>query len=148
MAASSYEGGIILFWKQRGLGIRVISSTSQVMHLRVHELDLTWVLLATYVQPHCQLKDIFWDEQKNFSSNLNLLWILMGDLNDIASLKEKYGRSKFCVNHALAFVERWDAYQLSDIGVIGTKFTLFRKINGRIMIKERLDKVLLNFVGP
>lgn len=43
-----------------------------------------------------------------------------------------------------AFVERFSDCGLSDMGAIGAKFTWFRKIHGRIVLQERLDRALLN----
>ncbi|XVF30110.1 hypothetical protein REPUB_Repub16aG0028600 [Reevesia pubescens] len=57
---------------------------------------------------------------------------------------EKSGGSPFRFNRAQQFVNGCDASQFLDIGAIGTKFTWVRKVNGAVILRERLDRVLMN----
>lgn len=87
---------------------------------------------------------MFWDELKNFFWNLNLPWVVMGYFNDIMNLNKKCGSFIFCANRARVFMEKWEACQLSNTGALGTKFTSVRKLNGKVVIREWLNRALLN----
>ncbi|EOY25990.1 Uncharacterized protein TCM_027378 [Theobroma cacao] len=67
-----------------------------------------------------------------------------GDFNDIARVEEKSGGSLFSVNRAPKFMDRWEECGLLDMVAIGARFTWVWKMNGKVVIRERLDRVLIN----
>ena len=70
----------------------------------------------------------------------------MGDFNDFALIAERKGgeRSEVCLNRICQFRERIDDCSLSDPGCVGGLFTWIRKVNGRVILQERLERVLWN----
>lgn len=143
VATTGMYGGICVFWKV-SIDIQVISSTSQVVHLQIKDHGRTWYLSSAYVQPHCNLKDVFWNDLSNFSSSIDSPWLVMGDFNDVACMEEKSVVADFRINAARKFVERWELCGLSDFGATGCKFTWKKRVHGRVVLRERLDRVLMN----
>lgn len=75
----------------------------------------------------------------------NLSWIIGGDFNEIMYNHEKEGRAERRESVMEDFLEAIDYYKLMDLGFEGCKFTWFRGRKKDKMIKERLDRFLINF---
>lgn len=116
----------------------------QFIHTEIVENQSSWLLTGVYVRPHCSLKTNFWNELFQMSQNVDLAWVVLGDFNDIASLDEKSGGTRFLTNRARSFVDRFEACNLLDMGSGGSKFTWVRREHGRVVLRERLDRVLAN----
>ncbi|GKV45487.1 hypothetical protein SLEP1_g52559 [Rubroshorea leprosula] len=71
-------------------------------------------------------------------------WVLMGDFNDVASFDEIFPRSTNIFNRIQRFRSRMDCCGLMDMATLGCKYTWCRIRDGRIVLRERLDRVLLN----
>lgn len=140
LPSAGFAGGILVMWNE-SVNVQVIHSTFQVVHFMVSENNLSWVLSCSYVQPHCQMKELFWEEMTSFAYNLNLPWVVIGDFNDIASSEEKSGGAEFSANRAQQFLERSQGCDLNDIGAsLGTKLTWSLRVNGRVILRERLNR--------
>lgn len=98
-------GGIILFWKGQ-FTIQLSGYTTQALHVHILERHRTWSLSGVYVQPHCRLKEEFWEELHSRSQHMDQPCFVIGDFNDIASVEEKCVGTEFRVNAAHKFVER------------------------------------------
>ena len=68
----------------------------------------------------------------------------MRDFNDVINQQEKYGRRPFPnnQNHGLKVI--MDRYGLINIGYSGPKYTCTNNRNGMALIKERLDRAIVN----
>ncbi|XP_038997981.1 uncharacterized protein LOC120123036 [Hibiscus syriacus] len=76
--------------------------------------------------------------------NVNQPWMLAGDFNDFAIIDERVGSNSDCIECILKFREHWNMCNLMDAGYVGSKFTWTRYIHGRVMLQERLDRLLQN----
>lgn len=76
---------------------------------------------------------------RQLHQNLNIPWLLIGDLNEIQFLHEKEGGNPRPIQYMQAFQECIDDCELHDLGYVGDRFTWYR---GRI--RERLDRGLIN----
>ncbi|ONK56453.1 uncharacterized protein A4U43_C10F8870 [Asparagus officinalis] len=139
-----HSGGLVVFSNLRTASVQVIHTNSQTIHLQVTEDTISYFLSCVYVRPHVVMKDAFQEDLQNFATSVNIPWVVIGDFNDLAFSHEKSGGAAFAVNRARKFIDRWDLCNLSDLGAFGSKFTWVRKINGRVVVRERLDRVLVN----
>ncbi|XP_019164608.1 PREDICTED: uncharacterized protein LOC109160818 [Ipomoea nil] len=86
--------GLLLLWKQGQVDFDIMSHSSQAIHTKVKNRPDDCFITFAYVRPNIMAKSRFWDECKIFSSAIQGAWILIGDLNDIASSDEQWGRSR------------------------------------------------------
>ncbi|GLT94243.1 hypothetical protein SLE2022_119950 [Rubroshorea leprosula] len=73
--------------------------------------------------------------------------IIMGDFNDIANIDESSPRAINRFSSARRFQDHIEACNLLSEDLIGYKFTWVRRTNGRVLLRERLDRTLLNLLG-
>ncbi|OMO52408.1 reverse transcriptase [Corchorus capsularis] len=115
--STGLAGGIFLFWDNQKVNLSVQHLDSQFIHTKILlDQSLSWFLTGAYVRPHCSLKEKFWTDLQQLALSINSAWMVVGDFNDIASLDEKNGGARFCVNRAHLFVDRFEACGLFDLG--------------------------------
>ncbi|OMO84846.1 reverse transcriptase [Corchorus capsularis] len=143
-------GGIVLFWNAATTDLTVHSFSTQIIHTSIVYKGVQHMVSFAYVRPQTQFKDIFWRDLKDFSVSISSSWIVLGDFNDFASLKERWGGKDdvgFLINRVLKFRNRWNDCNLLDAGSSGSKFTWRRRVGGRVVLQEKLDRVLWNLVA-
>ncbi|KAF7812710.1 RNA-directed DNA polymerase [Senna tora] len=96
-----FAGGIWVGWNEDFSEVEVIESDLQYVHLKVREASQVW----------------------RFIDNVQDVWALIGDFNDILSASEKKGGAPFNLRKAQKFVERIDACNLMDMPTAGSRFT-------------------------
>ncbi|GLT61595.1 hypothetical protein SLA2020_342910 [Shorea laevis] len=74
-------------------------------------------------------------------------WIVMGDFNDIASVDEASPKAIGRFAQAQRFRDRLNDCGLHSKVSLGCAFTWIRKTNGRVTLREKLDRALFNFVA-
>ncbi|KAE8726828.1 hypothetical protein F3Y22_tig00006038pilonHSYRG00002 [Hibiscus syriacus] len=57
---------------------------------------------------------------------------------------DKVGSNSDCIDRILKFRENWNRCNLLDAGYVGSKFTWTRHLQGRVILQERLDRMLYN----
>nr|WMB96902.1 reverse transcriptase [Solanum melongena]WMB97092.1 reverse transcriptase [Solanum aethiopicum] len=87
---------------------------------------------------------MFWDALRIYASSVTQPWIVMGDFNDLALSSERKGGSGSCLDRIMKFRERMGDCDLMDPGCIGGVFTFIRRVHGRVILQERLDRLLWN----
>ncbi|XP_031111750.1 uncharacterized protein LOC116015713 [Ipomoea triloba] len=97
-----------------------------------------------YVRPNMLAKCRFWENCRTFASSIQGPWIVLGDLNDIATSEEQWGSSSINNNLLEKFVESYSACGFLDMGASGPKFTWYRFAGNRVTQMRRLDRVLWN----
>ncbi|GLT66957.1 hypothetical protein SLA2020_392970 [Shorea laevis] len=85
--ASGFAGGLWLFWKESAQ-LSVIFSTNQAIHCLVSFHECRLFLTFGYVRPQESYKEAFWGHLQDWKENHSGAWVLMGDLNDVASMDE------------------------------------------------------------
>ncbi|GLT81798.1 hypothetical protein SLE2022_002300 [Rubroshorea leprosula] len=68
----------------------------------------------------------------------------MGDLNDVASMEEVSPRSIAIFNRTRRFQSRLEGCGLMNMETLGCKYAWCRMRNERLVLREHLDRVLLN----
>lgn len=115
----------------------------QVIRYEVKEGNKVWFASFSYVQPSFEVKNCFWEHFCSFASTCSVPWVVSGDFNDITSSYERCGGSGDCFEHMLQFRDRWNECNLLDDGFSISKFVWVRKLHGRVILQERLYRVLL-----
>ncbi|OMO53937.1 reverse transcriptase [Corchorus capsularis] len=143
-------GGIVLFWNAATTDLTVHSFSTQIIHTSILYKGVQHMVSFAYVRPQTQFKDIFWRDLKDFSASISSSWIVLGDFNDFAALEERWdGKDdvSFLINRVLKFRNRWNDCNLLDAGSSGSKFTWRRRVGGRVVLQEKLDRVLWNLAA-
>jgi hypothetical protein len=73
-----------------------------------------------------------------------MLWLCVGDFNEITYHLEKHGVVLRPHHQMVAFKEVLEGCHLSDLGFIGSKFTWCNNRTDYQFTKERLDGVVAN----
>ncbi|GKU90588.1 hypothetical protein SLEP1_g4569 [Rubroshorea leprosula] len=71
-------------------------------------------------------------------------WIVMGDMNDVLSVEEVSPTPNCGFSRAQVFRDRLDGCGLFSKEALGCHFTWTKKRNGRRVMRERLDRAVLN----
>lgn len=101
----------------------------------------TCLLCPPPPSPYHSEKTEFWEGLGCLVGNLQILWAIIGDLNEITHAKEKFGgrsvwRNKMNLRN---FLQKSGGI---DIGFCGSGFTWSNKQEGMTLIKECLDRVI------
>ncbi|XP_031127486.1 uncharacterized protein LOC116029577 [Ipomoea triloba] len=139
-----FAGGLLVVWKQGQIDLSVVSNLSQAIHTRIKNGSQEILFTFAYVRPNPFAKAHFWEYCKGIGSNLNVPWIVMGDLNDIAKVEEQWGSDSVNNTNLERFVDAYGSCGLIDPGYSGQKFTWSRMVGNRVTQMRRLDRVLWN----
>lgn len=71
-------------------------------------------------------------------------WLVLGDFNEITSQADKVGGRPFRESQCSDFENFTDAASLVDVGFHGNPFTWSNAREGLALIRERLDRALVN----
>ncbi|GLT96250.1 hypothetical protein SLE2022_138910 [Rubroshorea leprosula] len=141
--ASGFARGLWLCWKTL-VQLSVIFSTSQAIHCSVCFRGENIFLTFGYVRPTEAYKTEFWKHMLDWKEGHSGAWVLMGDFNDVASSEEISPRTTTIFNRAQRFRNRMASCGLMEMETLGCKFTWCRTRGGRVVLRERLDRVLIN----
>ena len=103
-------------------------------------MPFSWLLSAIYASPKFKNRCILWDKLKKVSDHHDLLWILIGNFNDMIEESEKLGGNPLSVRRVREYRECMDHRNLLDLGFSVPKFTWTNKRDIGNLIQERLDR--------
>lgn len=143
--AVNKAGGWAIFWKKEVKVLQMVP-IAFTMEIQILEKDsnTTWWCVGIYASTNAKIRKEEWKVLKRRKVLWGPKWILVGDFNDILSMKEKWGgrhREEWTFNFK-DFVEKND---LLDLGWEGLPWTWSNHGGGEVEIKERLDRALSNF---
>ena len=133
------SGGLLLVWKKE---VRIYSRTNMFncIDVSVEEVDgRVWRLTGLYGEPSWDNKNKTYQLIRDLHAHSNLLWVVIGDFNEILLSSEKEGGAQRQQSRLKAFQDALADCSLEDIGYHGDKFTFFR--GG---LRERLDRAVSN----
>ncbi|GLU23527.1 hypothetical protein SLE2022_395250 [Rubroshorea leprosula] len=139
--------GFWLFWRSSLVSLEVLHNSSQFIHCSISQQQANYLVTFVYVQPHVAMEDLFWSELGILAQNIEESWVVMGDFNDILTIDEASPRAMRGFVRAQRFRDRIGSCGLHSIEPLGCKFTWIRKQNGRVFLRERLDRPLFNFMA-
>ncbi|XP_061371034.1 uncharacterized protein LOC133313656 [Gastrolobium bilobum] len=90
--AVGFSGGIWLLWKEEFCNVTILEKSSQIIHVSCSmNQGLDFYLTVVYANLREEVREELWMDLTRISSSLVGPWAMMGDFNEIASVKEKKG---------------------------------------------------------
>ncbi|XP_028805248.1 uncharacterized protein LOC114760152 [Neltuma alba] len=141
-----FFGGIWIGWREEKAHLELLELNEQFVHLSVsYGGEEAWKLTVAYVTPRYREKQVFWDHMARLSREMEGVWIVIGDLNDIRRDLEKQGGAPRNEKRCTIFNDNIDACNLLEVETWGSRFTWKGPlIPGFARIYERLDRALCN----
>ena len=138
-------GGLALFWKA-GVELEMIFSNKySIVALVFSDLSSSpWLQMAIHGPPYLGKKRRFWELMEDIITRFSGVWLMFGDLNCIASSKDKLGGSSRGESSSRCFQNFISNVGAIDLGFCGPKFTWTNKKVGWANIRERLDRGICN----
>uniref|UniRef100_A0A2N9IMG3 CCHC-type domain-containing protein n=1 Tax=Fagus sylvatica TaxID=28930 RepID=A0A2N9IMG3_FAGSY len=139
------SGGLALFWKM-GVELEVVYSDNNLIAALVYSdpPKNAWLLLAVYGPPCAANRNHFWSLLENLVNSFSRQWLIIGDLNSVATRSKKKGGSSHGSITSKSFQNFVSNIEALDLGFIGPKFPWFNRRVGWVNVKERLDRGLCN----
>ncbi|KAK4265516.1 hypothetical protein QN277_026562 [Acacia crassicarpa] len=137
--STRFLGGIWLLWDNGAFDITYLTSTTQLLHCQVKDLNSSIISLVTVVYGETTTvgRITLWNSLRllsNSNVNFNLPWLALGDFNAYLSPNDKLGGANPQWTSMQQFKDCIDDTELIEVNVQGEKFT--REKQG---LKERLD---------
>lgn len=138
-------GGLAIWWKQ-DVDINFLDCTANLLDAIITIRSDGTVFRASwfYGPPHAEAKEEFWELVKNLATNDDCPWICLGDFNEILNNDEKEGGIRHTWSHPRYLRNFMDYNGLIDVGFSGQKFTWENRRTGTELIRERLDRAIVN----
>jgi hypothetical protein len=131
---SSRSGGLELFWKNNVILSIQKFSNYHIDTIITENTKQPWRISFIYGEPNRLLRYHTWEIKKQMRSDTDLLWVCMGDFNEILRRKEQLGpniREEYLME---GFREVVDVCQLCDVGYKGLDWTFEKKVAGGYFI--------------
>jgi hypothetical protein len=138
-------GGLALFWKV-GVELEVVFSNKNAIVALIYSdpSECAWLLIAVHGPPYMVKKRKFWELMAEIIDSFAWAWLMIGNLNVIASSSEKLGSSQKGECSSRCFQNFVSSVGAIDLGFCGPKFTWTNRRAGWANIKERLDRGICN----
>ncbi|XP_028101218.1 uncharacterized protein LOC114300550 [Camellia sinensis] len=139
-----------MLWNTNHINVRISEANSQMILVTISKQNYPeWMLAAVYASPNPRTRDELWDSLETIAQNNQLPWLLVGDFNDHASLKEKRSFStNQNLSHSLScsrkFVNHINSCNFIDLGCTGPSLTWSNNRQGWAKTLIRLDQALCN----
>ncbi|XP_074318874.1 uncharacterized protein LOC141655707 [Silene latifolia] len=145
--SDGFSGGIWLFWKETvsmTFSLNVPFKSSRFIACEVCDLtnNVKFYLIFVYAPAQLAEKSDFWNEFQNFVLNLDLPFLVLGDLNEIKNPSEKEGGAKVTNARCLRLNSFLSNTSCVDLPFSGNFFTWRKKKTGSENVFEILDKAL------
>lgn len=142
--ATGKAGGLVLYWDKE-INMEHCWNTERIICCKVEDSGrkARWNLLASYGPPYTNDKKTFWDLLEQRVTDSQLLWVVIGDLNEYVSTEEKWGGRNIW-KKKLYLKQFIDNVGGIDLGFVGKRFTWENNQEGLASIKERIDRTMAN----
>lgn len=144
LEAMRIAGEIALMWIEE-TNIECLWKSNHLLHCIIKDSvgSRKWDLFACYGTPYYRAKKTFWDSLVEQVSKVDDPWLMIGDLNEVVDALEKFGGRP--VWRKSLYLQTF----LNDTGGVylgfrGRKFTWTNGQEGLALIKERLDRAVVN----
>ena len=119
MIAVGGGGGQAQLWKANKVTIDTQTYSPNHIHERVHTYDSLWRLTGIYEHSEEELKGETWRLMRHLHAQASLLWVCLGDFNEILSSNEKNGGNLRPMGAMMGFRQTLLHYGLVDLGFNG-----------------------------
>ena len=122
--AIGQSGGLWLAWSDN-VNIDIIDSCDRYIAAMITNCpsNQEWLCLFTYGHPEHHKRHELWATLRNLSENSKSPWVIIGDLNEIASANDKKGGTTFNPNHYKHFTEFMFDAGFIDLPFEGVPYT-------------------------
>ncbi|XP_019171082.1 PREDICTED: uncharacterized protein LOC109166644 [Ipomoea nil] len=137
------SGGIALLWKR--------NSTARLLSYSTNYVDVVvtiagfpeWRMTGYYGYPERTRRTESWDLLRTLSGRSNLLWVVIGDFNDLLYQNEKRGGNPHPNSLLHYFGEAIEDCGLAQLPMNGYPYTWEKGKGTENWMEEKLDKVLV-----
>lgn len=139
------NGWIWIAWDAIRVDIRYISSTSQMVHCDVFDLDGTfnYWLTSIYALNKLEQRRILWKYIEHIHAQQQGPWCLLGDFNNVAKVQDRVGVKMFIEVEYVNFNAMLEKTDLCEMDSRGDYYTWSNnQVEGTIY--SRIDRVLRN----
>lgn len=142
--AMGFSGGIWVLWHPHIVTIEPLASSFQEIHCKVKVNNSLFILSAIYGSPNYDIRKNLWKNLSLAFKDFNLPWHIMGDFNDIASSKEKFGGRPPNIGKMISFNNFLNSCTLIDLGFSGPLFTWTNNRDHGKTDRTRIDRCHAN----
>ncbi|CAJ2662986.1 unnamed protein product, partial [Trifolium pratense] len=139
------NGRIWLYWDDRAVDIRLVSSTTQMIHCGLYDINgnfLHW-FTAIYALNQLEHRRRLWKELEDLHQHQQGPWCIMGDFNNVLRAADRIGGKMVHESEYSDMISMMDKAGLSEMDSLGDYYTWSNKhVNGTIY--SRIDRVLGN----
>ena len=136
------SSGLALLWKSEVV-VNIKSFSQHHIDTVVHsENGSLWRCTRIYGHPETDQKQHTWTLLRRLAKLFSLLWLCLGDFNEILKLDEKTGKNDRRVSSINEFREAINVCGLKELGCKGYPFTWSNRRFGPHLVEERLDRFL------
>ncbi|KAJ1394661.1 Endonuclease/exonuclease/phosphatase superfamily [Sesbania bispinosa] len=140
------SGGLALFW-DNSVEVEIISSTTNIIHAAITDKDSAhyWETSFVYGNPIPSHRRSLWNDLAHYHFHRKMPSTLLGDFNEMLHPHEKDGLRPCNSGMMQLFRDFVNHMGLMDLELKGNRFTRFSNPRRGIVIKENLDRVLVNW---
>lgn len=125
--SSGASGRLLLFWRNPVV-IHVLDKTKNWIDITVESSDdEVWRLTGFCGEPKWEDKHLSWDYIRDLHHQTRLLWVVIGDFNQILYSYEKEGGAPCPMRMMQDFRDALVDCELEDMGFTGDQFTWRRR---------------------
>ncbi|CAM8895955.1 unnamed protein product [Rhodiola kirilowii] len=134
------SGGLALFWDD-SLCLEILNYSVSHIDAVIRDQGL-WRLTLFYGNPAVNRRCESWNLLRQLRSLNDIQWIVLGDFNEVLSLKEVRGGRMRHNWQMENFRKAMDDCFLSDLGFTGYPYTFSNHREGDLEVQARLDRAL------
>ncbi|KAJ1399226.1 Zinc finger, CCHC-type [Sesbania bispinosa] len=142
----SLSGGLCILWN-RPLVVSVSHHSPNFIHAFVEDLQdvKEWKVAFLYGNPTFQQRRHLWGRIQALRTSIQRPWTIMGDFNELLYPFEKDGLRPHQQHRIDLFRIFVSDMGLMDLELKGCKFTWFSNPRNDFVIREKLDRILVNW---
>ncbi|XP_058746338.1 uncharacterized protein LOC131619235 [Vicia villosa] len=139
------NGKVWLLWKPDIVHIRVVNIADQYIHVEVCTLDRIIQYVATIIYTFNQLekRKLLWKRIEALSMNVNSLWIVIGDFNNVLTSQDRIGGNNVTEAEYKDLANMMQITGLFEARTAGSHFTWSNK-QTKNAIYSRIDRLIGN----
>ena len=135
-------GGLVMFWKST-INPKVEGSHQYYIDATIDKgTDNEWHLTGFYSELETSKRREAWEILRQLNSCQGVLWLCVGDFNEITKQDEKLGGAFKPHNQMQLFRDVINECNFMNLGYVGPKFTWNKHFESGHSIWERLDRGL------
>ncbi|XP_075655141.1 uncharacterized protein LOC142625348 [Castanea sativa] len=136
-------GGLALLWRDN-VDVDVQTSSPHHIDALINQNRVVWRFIGFYGHLDTSQRGESWELMRQLNTPFSLLWLLLGDFNEIFHPNEYCGSGSRPYNQIVEFTRAVDDCSLIDLGFSGPKYTWCnRRFEGNL-VYARLDRGLYN----